>query len=126
MRQGLLYSLECTKCKETGDKAIYYGESARTLFDRGLNHLDSVRRQDPEHPIVAHYREDHPGWEPHCLMRIVKFEDKNVYRQAREGFLIANFSGGKLLNGRGDWGQNLPPRLEIEGKRPPPHHQEGG
>ena len=115
-----MYALHCEKCKEEGKVTLYYGESARTPFDRGLNHLDAMRRQDPEHPMVSHFLEDHPGWAPDCIMKVVKFEEKNVYRQAREGYLISNFTGDKLLNGRGDWGQNLPPpQLEVEGKRPP-------
>ena len=120
LRQGALYTLECSQCKEEKKRSLYYGETARTPYDRGLNHGEAIRRGDPNHPIVAHYLEDHPGLEPSCGMKVIGFQEKNVYRQAKEGCLIADFSGDKLLNSRGDWGQNLPPRLEVEGKRPPP------
>ena len=83
-----------------------------------------VDRGQSGHPIVDHYDQDHPGIEKRFEMKILKFVDKNLYRQAEEGHRIQNFKGDKILNGRGDWGQNLPPRLEIEGKRaPPPPHQ---
>ena len=52
-------------------------------------------------------------------MKVLRFEEKNLHRQAYEGHLIQNFQGSKLFNGRGDWGQNLPPRLKVEGNGPP-------
>ena len=115
MRQGCVYSLNCLDCKIEGKKTLYYGESACTPFDRGLNHADMIRRGDESHPMVNHYLEAHPNQEIHCQMKIEKFEQKNMYRQAWEGLKIANFKGGTLLNSRGDWGQNLPPVLTTEG-----------
>ena len=105
--------MECLTCKEEGRKTAYIGESARTPYDRGVNHGDAIRRGDKEHPLVAHTLEDHPGTEANISMKILYFEDKNLWRQAREGMLIAEYSGDKILNGRGDWGQNLPPKLEV-------------
>ena len=49
-------------------------------------------------------------------MKVLGFEDKNLYRQAREGHLISNFKGNYIMNGRGDCGQNIPPKLEVEGR----------
>ena len=121
MRQGaVVYTLECATCKTKETRTAYIGETARTPYDQGLNHSEAIRRGDGDHPMVAHFREDHPGEETSCSMKVLYFEEKNLSRQAREGQLIAEFSGDKILNGRGDWGQNLPPRLEVEGKRPPP------
>ena len=41
-------------------------------------------------------------------MTVIKFERKNLSRQAREGQVITEAKADKVLNGRGDWGQNLP------------------
>ena len=46
-------------------------------------------------------------------MKVEGFYRRPLYRQTREGQLIADFTGGTLLNRRGEWGQNLPPKLEI-------------
>ena len=88
----------------------------------GGGHLSSVRRGEENHPIVSHFLEHHGGaaepgdWE----MKVLGFEDKNLHRQAREGHLISNFKGNYIMNGRGDWGQNLPPKLEVEGRSSTP------
>ena len=59
-RQGAIYNLTCSICKEEGIKSIYIGETARTCYDHGLDHLRSLRRGDKDHPMVSHYREVHP------------------------------------------------------------------
>ena len=66
----------------------YIGESARTGWDRGRNHADSVSRGQIGDPIVDHYAQNHPGQEMDFEMRIIKFEDKNLHRQASEGYII--------------------------------------
>ena len=64
-RQGALYKIECITCKEeveAGDRrqeTHYYGESARTLFDRGLEHLKALGRRDKESPLWDHHQEVH-------------------------------------------------------------------
>ena len=117
MRPGAVYRISCIIFKAEGRKeTVYIGETGRTLFDRGLEHLRGIER-DPEHPVRAHWRDCHREEEggPQYEMVPYKFEEKNLSRQALEGFLIANFKGDIILNGRGDWGQNLPPLLTIEG-----------
>ena len=113
-----------TLCKEEGKRAIYIGESARTSYDRGVDHLRSVERRDQDHPMVSHYREVHPEVDQVWMeMKVVSHQEKNLYRQSLEGHLISTFKGDHLLNGRGDCGQNMPPTLEVE--RPsfhPPTH----
>ena len=38
----------------------------------------------------------------------------NIMRQATEAVLIQHHAGSNLLNRRGEWGQNLPPKLVVE------------
>ena len=115
MSQGALYALACDECDKKGLKTLYHGESAHTPYDRGLNHADMIRRKDASHPIVEHFHSDQPNDEDMPYeMKVVRHERKNLYRQAGEGQLICNFKGDTILNGRGDWGQNLPPKLIVE------------
>ena len=37
MRQNGVYRVDCLECKEANIMATYFGESAMTLFDRGLS-----------------------------------------------------------------------------------------
>ena len=69
---------------------------------------------DQKHPMVEHHMEEHRGQQVSCRFKVIKYHDRPLQRQAHEGFLIANFKGHKILNGRGDWGQNLPPRIMME------------
>ena len=61
MRQGIVYTLDCLECKDSNVKSQYIGESARTGWDRGSNHVDSVDRRQEGHPIVDHYRQAIPN-----------------------------------------------------------------
>ena len=47
-------------------------------------------------------------------MKIVGFYKRPLQRRTIEGLLIGEASEGTLMNRRGEWGQNLPPKLEIE------------
>ena len=50
-------------------------------------------------------------------MKIEGFYPKPLYRQSREGQLIAESKEETLMNRRGEWGNNLPPRLELADDR---------
>ena len=121
MKQGVVYTLKCESCLQDGniekkDKGVYYGETGRTMWDRGQEHArDSLRMEN--HPMYLHWKENHPHEsQPNFKMAPVSFEQKNLHRQALEGYLISNHreENGALLNSRGDWGQNLPPSLVTE------------
>ena len=117
MRQGVVYTLSCTTCRAGGAKATYYGESSRTAYDRGREHAYSMERGDQNHPLVAHYVVDHPGVEVDTEMKVISYQEKPLYRQVLEGVLIRDSKEEKILNAKGEWGQNLPPswRLRMMG-----------
>ena len=62
---------------------------------------------------MEHHLECHSSQEPKFRMEVEGYYRRPLYRQTREGQLIADHSEGTLLNRRGEWGQNLPPKLEI-------------
>ena len=102
---GDLIHPELHHLQRPGKVGQYIGESARTGFDRGLEHQASVRRKEEGHPIVEHYGKEHPNAPSmEFTMEITHIESKNLHRQAREGHLIMHFKGDYILNGRGDWG----------------------
>ena len=45
MDQWALYQLDWLLCKMEGKETNYIGETARTLWNRGLEHLDKLRRK---------------------------------------------------------------------------------
>ena len=116
-RKGAIYRMRCLVCHEDGKKAYYIGETARAPFDRGQEHLDALRRQDRESPLVEHSQDCHPGVPARFQMEIVRTPRGNLERQVAEGIEIMKISEDpsvKVLNRRGEWGQNLPPRLTLE------------
>ena len=42
-REGVIYLMTCLKCKETGQKVHYVGESARCGYDRGAEHWRALQ-----------------------------------------------------------------------------------
>ena len=57
-RQGCLYKLVCNICtREAREKQILYiGESSRTPYDRGAEHLKLMEKEDRESPAVVTLR----------------------------------------------------------------------
>ena len=59
--------------------------------------------------------DSHQGVEWRYTMKVTKVHDSALQRQVVEGFSIGNYKGDTLLNRKGEWGNNLPPRLIVEG-----------
>ena len=118
MRPGVVYEFHCNTCMDEGKQGheigTYIGESARTAFDRGLEHEEAIRTLNPESPLVEHSMEAHGDRVPSFQMKVVSYHKTNLMRQATEATRIQIMEGGNLLNRRGEWGQNLPPKLVLE------------
>ena len=83
--------------------------------DRGLEHLSALGAKNPDSPLTEHMDEDHIGATPKFEMKITGYQLRPIERQCEEASKIENFKGHKLLNRRGEWGQNFPPKFTLEG-----------
>ena len=54
MTQGIVYEINCRICQKSGLEVKYYGESARTSYDRGVEHLYALEKMNKESPLVEH------------------------------------------------------------------------
>ena len=71
--RGGTYRIDCINFMPEVKQSTYYGESARTLYDRGAEHLASLKRGDPESVFVEHQRELHQQEEDvQFSMRLVR------------------------------------------------------
>ena len=95
----------------------YYGESARNGFDRGLEHLSPLKNESSTSNIVVHWKEYHQQKEWAYTMRVVADHKTPLPRQVHEGQLIGDFKGQRIINRKGEWGENLPPKLVHEDTR---------
>ena len=120
-RRGVTYLTECRKCLAEGRKVRYLGETARTCYERGIEHQrDAVTEKELSH-INGHredkHPEDHPG-EKLFSMRVVRTHRSALTRQIEEAVLIANSQGVELLNSKDEYNRCIIPRLTIMvGKR---------
>ena len=84
----------------------YQGESARTCFDRGRNHLDNLRTHNKTNALVMHMDEMHQGKKWKYKIKVLKSHKSAMERQISVGRKIYAFKGDLILNQKGEWGQN--------------------
>ena len=53
------------------------------------------------------------GEDPRFSLKILGFYRRPLQRQTMEGLLIGEAKEGTFMNQRGEWVQNLPPKLEV-------------
>ena len=114
MKQSVTYQIECGHCKEQGKETKYFGESARSGFQRGLEHYKALQNEDGKSPLVKHWKEEHGSQEWAFQMKIMASHKTPLLRQATEGYNISTFKGNLILNSKGEWRGNLPPRMVVE------------
>ena len=56
------------------------GESARTAFDRGLEHFNALKTMNKESPLVEHSLEAHGNKVPRFMMEVLKYPKTNLMR----------------------------------------------
>ena len=117
-QRNVTYSTECKKCQEKGGKkSKYYGESARTTYERGLEHKRDYQNAKEDSHMAKHWLEDHPGEErPEFAMKLARAHTSALLRQIHEAVLIemANENNEiNVLNSRGEYNRCQLPRLSI-------------
>ena len=99
----MVYQFKCQTCLESGEKeAVYYGESSRTPYERGLEHQKLIDAGSIESPMVE-YQEENRQEEPIKFnMEVISQEPRPLHRKTLEGVLISEHKGGALLNRKGE------------------------
>ena len=73
LRPHALYCMVCIDCLELEKKAYYIWEKARAPYDRGVEHLDAIRLNNKESPLVEHGLWQHQGKKANFRMEIIRF-----------------------------------------------------
>ena len=114
MAKNVLYRIDCLHCKAQEKTTTYIGESARTGYERWLEHKELIDQKSEESPVVEHHLEAHPTEDQIMVaMKVIRKVKKPLDRLTLEGTLITEFSEGNLMNRKGEWGQNLPPIFDV-------------
>ena len=69
--EGVTYAVECLACRKKGIKRMYVGESSRSPYQRGVEHLKEVREGVLDHPMVQHFWDEHGGQVQGIMMRVL-------------------------------------------------------
>ena len=69
--KSVVYRIDCTICKDEDKETVYFGETARTGFERMREHQALMKNQNLESPVVEHFQEDHPEVQTSVEMKIV-------------------------------------------------------
>ena len=102
--------LECWLCRLAGKTAKYIGESSRSAFQRGKEHLAAVRRGDTTNAIGKHYALKHPDWDGEqdsftfTVLKTPRLVGK-LHRYIAEALKIreAVLAPPEHLNSKGEW-----------------------
>ena len=109
MRKGAVYRITCKICQRNGKSVVYVGETARSGWDRMVEHSRAIRNDNIESPMIEHAQEDHPEEEREFKMEIVSFPKTTLMRQATEAWEIRKHGRtSKVINRKGEWRQNFP------------------
>ena len=113
----MIYRFDCLICKDQEKTTTYLGETARTSYIRGLEHIGLMKNMSKESPMIEHPLESHQGQPVNFSMQVVRKIKRTLDRKVTEGTMIAESDPGTLINRKGEWGQNLPPKyglLDVE------------
>ena len=82
--EGVKYILECVTCRKGGIKRRYYRESARSGYQRGVDHMREIREGVIAHPMVSHFWEEHNSRRQEILMKITSTHLTPLEHQVQE------------------------------------------
>ena len=72
---GVTYEITCLTCADVGRVSKYIGQTARSAFSRGQEHLNGLKGKKPDSRLWEHHSNVHPDVEPRFRMDVV-----GVYR----------------------------------------------
>ena len=62
-REGVVYKIVCIKCEQEKVRAEYWGETSRTGFERGEEHVTGLESRYEKNALWKHIEGDHRGEE---------------------------------------------------------------
>ena len=111
--RSVTYQTSCQTCTGQGRKAVYIGESSRSVYERSLEHLEDYKTEKEEshmytHAIEAHSKEEKPLF----AIKVLRKHRSALYRQVHEAVLIAKHHP-ITLNSKLEYNRCLLPRLTV-------------
>ena len=113
-QRNIVYKTSCKQCHEVGKDKMYIGESARTSYERGREHLEDYQNEKEDSHMHKHFVLDHPQDKemPRFTMKVMKAHHSALSRQIHEAVLI-QLNEDKVLNSKGQYNRCQLPRLTV-------------
>ena len=122
-----MYQIQCLECAAAASSdnsapgqprcrpAIYTGQTSRTGFERGEEHLDGLLKKNENNPLYKHVADKHQNAEVKFKMTVVKRHFSAFSRLIHEALRIENMSklDVVVMNSRGEFQRNNLPRLRV-------------
>ena len=131
-KRNVIYETWCGSCKDRDEEEAveegldpagikiykYIGESSRSSFARGKNHLDDARLLSSGSHMLKHYLDRHLGERMEDMvfrMKVLHFKRSAFERQVHESVIIQQTrSHHHLLNSRSEFNRCSIPRLTVK------------
>ena len=114
-KPGISYTITCTKCADSGTKAVYHGESSKCGYARGKKHLEDFDSWLSTHCMVIHNKVHHASSRTqHFKFTILKTVKGAMDRQIEEAMRIKQTSATTILmNSDVEWRSDPIPRAAF-------------
>ena len=114
-RRNVVYQSSCLQCRTRGKVSVYYGETSRTVFERGLEHQSDFASQKEESHMMKHVLTDHPGQEEvNFEMKVLRGHLSAFSRQIHEAVVIIRNREKNILNSKEEYNRCLLPTLAVK------------
>ena len=113
-QEGIVYRITCEECKTRGICSEYIGESSRTAYLRGGEHLADLETKNTKSPLWKHCVEHHDRAVVNFSMRVIRGHRTALTRQVHESVAIESSKADILLNSKSEYNGSKIPRIVIE------------
>ena len=116
-QNNVVYKNVCKTCESRGRKVEYIGETARTLFERGLEHHEDYESKTASSHMKEHKLDSHPNEEMNMKFELVMKCRSAFERQIKESVHLKcqHERGVITLNNRIEYNRCLLPSLTVVG-----------
>ena len=109
-REGVTYEIKCNGCDSE-----YIGETARSAYTRGVEHLQALEKKNERSVLWRHCEEKHDNEIQEFKMNVTgMYNNDAMARQIAESVRISKVPEGKLMNTREEWNFFQLPRAVVE------------
>ena len=115
---GVNYSITCEECEMVDNRErIYIGETSRTPYTRGREHLEDLRHKREKSVLWKHCQKFHQSEDQGRRFRMDitgTYRNDAMLRQVGEAVKIQRTPAQHLMNDKTEWNYFMVPRVTVE------------